>query len=58
MYVGSDDGLGPILLYLRSQWLAQSGEALRNFPIYLQRVKFYPEMAENEAIVDVFLPPA
>jgi len=55
-HVGSDDELGPILSYLSSQWLAQSGEALRNFPIYLQRVKFYPEVAEDEAIVDVFLP--
>jgi AraC family transcriptional regulator len=55
-HVGSDDGLGTVLRYLCSEWLAQSGETLRDFPIYLQRVKFYPEVAENEAIVDVFLP--
>jgi hypothetical protein len=29
---------------------------LRDFPIYLQRVKFFPDVPENEAITDVFLP--
>jgi AraC family transcriptional regulator len=55
-YVGSDDALGAALEYLRGEWLAQSGERLRDFPQYLQRVRFFPEVPPHEAIVDVFLP--
>lgn len=55
-HVGSDDGLGRTVSYLYSDWLAQSGEELRDFPMYFQRVKFFPDVPEHEAITDVFLP--
>ncbi len=55
-HIGSDDTLGATISYLYSAWLPQSGEELRDFPMYLQRVKFFPDAAENEAITDVFLP--
>lgn len=55
-HVGADDALGETVRYLRTEWFPQSGEALRDFPIYCQRVKFFPDVPENEAITDVFLP--
>jgi AraC family transcriptional regulator len=55
-HIGSDDTLGETIRFLYAAWLPQSGEALRDFPIYLQRVKFFPDVPENEAITDVFLP--
>ena len=55
-HIGCDDTLGHTVAYLYSQWLPQSGEELRDFPLYLQRVKFFPDVSENEAVTDVFLP--
>jgi AraC family transcriptional regulator len=55
-HVGTDDTLGESLRYLYSTWLPASGEEPRDFPLYLQRVRFFPDVHENEAIVDVFLP--
>lgn len=55
-HIGSDDTLVSSVKFLYAQWLPQSGEDLRDFPIYLQRVKFYPDVPEDEAIVDIFVP--
>jgi AraC family transcriptional regulator len=54
--VGSDDGLGAALLYLYRTWLPESGEEPRDFPPFVQRVTFFPDVPENEAIHDVFMP--
>jgi AraC family transcriptional regulator len=54
--VGSDDNLRAPAHYLYSQWLPQSGEVLRDFPLFFQRVRFFPDVAEPEAVTDVFLP--
>jgi AraC family transcriptional regulator len=55
-HVGSDDGLGAALAFLYAEWLPQSGEEPRDFPLYCQRVTFFPDVPENEAITDIFLP--
>ena len=55
-HVGSDDNLGEALKFLYTGWLPQSGEELRDFPPYVQRVKFFPEVPEHAAITDAFLP--
>lgn len=55
-YTGADDGLRDVVGYLYAQWLPQSGEELRDFPIYCQRIKFFPDVPENEAVIDIFLP--
>lgn len=55
-HAGSDDTLVDTVKYLYAEWLPQSGEELRDFPIIFQRVKFFPDVPENAAITDVFLP--
>lgn len=55
-HVGSDDNLREAVTYLYSVWLPQSGEEVRDFPLYFQRVSFFPDVAEYEAITDIFLP--
>jgi AraC family transcriptional regulator len=55
-HVGSDDGLGETLKYLYAEWLPASGEELRDFPLYAQRVTMFPDVPEHEAVTDVFLP--
>jgi AraC family transcriptional regulator len=52
-YIGTDDKVKFAIEYLVADWLPQSGEQPRNFPIYLQRISFFPE---NQAISDIFLP--
>lgn len=55
-HVGSDDRLPQSISYLYAEWLPQSGEELRDVPLFVQRVTLFPDVPENEAIVDVFLP--
>lgn len=37
-------------------WLPASGETLRDFPLFVERVSFFPDVAEHEAITDIYLP--
>lgn len=55
-HVGSDATLGASIGFLYSGWLPESGEELRDFPVFLQRVRFFPDVPEHESIVDIFLP--
>jgi AraC family transcriptional regulator len=55
-HLGSEDTLGGTIRYLYSHWLPRSGAEPRDFPLFLQRVVFFPEVPEHEAITDVFLP--
>ncbi len=55
-HIGSDDLLGSNVAYLYSTWLPNSNEELRDFPVYWQRVKFFPDVPEREVITDIFLP--
>jgi len=54
--VGNTDDLEPAALFLYRDWLPESGEEAREFPLYCQRVSFFPEVPEHEAVADVFLP--
>jgi AraC family transcriptional regulator len=55
-HIGDDANLGSLITYLYSEWLTLSAEQARDFPIFLQRVSFFPDVPEHEAITDVFLP--
>jgi AraC family transcriptional regulator len=55
-HTGSDDTLPATVHLLYAEWLPQSGEELRDFPLFFQRVKFFPDVAESEAVTAVFLP--
>lgn len=55
-HIGSDDKLGFIANYLYSTWLDNHNEELRDFPLFFERVKFFPDVPENEAITDIYLP--
>jgi AraC family transcriptional regulator len=54
--VGSSDNLKPAVSFLYADWLPRSGAELRDFPIFVQRLSFFPEVPENEAVTDIFLP--
>jgi len=54
--MGSSDDLETPALYLYRDWLPASGEETRDFPIYCERVRFFPDVPEHEAITDLYLP--
>ncbi|MGE5493628.1 MAG: AraC family transcriptional regulator [Actinomycetota bacterium] len=54
--MGSSDDLRPAVSFLYAEWLPQSGEELRDFPVFVQRVRFFPDVPEHEAVTDIFLP--
>lgn len=43
-------------VYLYEVWLPNSGETLRNFPIFFHYVNVGPQIQEREMITDVYLP--
>lgn len=55
-HVGSEATIGETVRYLYGTWLPGSGEELRDFPLYFQRIRFFPDVPEHEAVTDVFLP--
>lgn len=54
--VGNTDNLEPAALFLYRDWLPESGEEAGDFPLYCQRLSFFPEVPEHEAIAELFLP--
>lgn len=55
-HVGSSDGLRDSISFLYREWLPESGREPRDYPLYCQRLSFFPAVAEHEAITDIFLP--
>lgn len=55
-HIGSDDSISLAVNYLYSEWLKNSSFEVRDFPIFFERVSFFPEVQENEMITDVYLP--
>lgn len=53
---GSEEMLEQAARYLYLEWLPQSGEELRDFPLFAQRIRFFPDVPEGEAVLDLFLP--
>lgn len=53
---GSEDGLAAAIRHLYTTWLPRSGAQPRDFPLFVQRLRFYPDVPEREAEVDIFLP--
>jgi AraC family transcriptional regulator len=55
-YTGADEHLAEAVRYLYAEWLPTSGEEPRDYPLFVQRVKFFPDVPENEAMCDIHLP--
>lgn len=55
-HVGSDEALGARLRWMLQHWLPASGESLRDGPILLQRLRFFPDVPAQQARTDILLP--
>lgn len=53
---GDADNLEAPALFLYRDWLPASGEETRDYPLFCQRISFYPDVAEHETVTDLFLP--
>src|SRR5690606_5612768 len=54
--VGGDDVLESCLSHLYGEWLPRSGESARDFPLFFERIAFFPDVPDHETITDIFLP--
>ena len=55
-HTGSDQHLAAVVHYLYSVWLEESGAELRDFPLFFERVSFFPDVPQHLAITDIYLP--
>ncbi|WP_373684309.1 GyrI-like domain-containing protein [Sphingomonas sp. R-74633] len=53
---GPGDDLRAPAHFLYADWLPRSGEELRDFPMFAERVKFFPDVPANEAVTEIYLP--
>jgi len=55
-HLGSHDSMKASIYYLYREWLPQSGESLRDFPLYFCYLNFISETPEHELATDIYLP--
>ncbi len=55
-HFGSHDRKLESIYFLYREWLPESGEDLRDFPLYFHYLKLMPETPEHELITDIYLP--
>ncbi|MDN3556931.1 AraC family transcriptional regulator [Halomonas maura] len=53
---GSHDRIADAAYYLYREWLPESGEELRDFPLFFHYRNLMPETPEHELVTDVCLP--
>jgi AraC family transcriptional regulator len=55
-HAGNEDSLRAAARWLASDWVRASGHGLRDDTLVFQRLAFFPDVPEREAITDVILP--
>ena len=55
-HLGSHDRLAESIYPLYREWLPQSGEDVRDFPLFFHYLNLFPEVAEHELVTDIYLP--
>jgi len=55
-HLGAHDRIGDCAYYLYRDWLPESGEELRDFPLYFRYLNLMPDTPEHELVTDVYLP--
>lgn len=54
-HIGPYDQMDDKIRYMYSTWLPESGELLRDFPVFFQYMTLFPEVPEQELITDIYL---
>lgn len=53
---GPWDHLEAPIRYLYNQWIADNNIELDDYPLFVERVNLYPEVADHQLITDIYLP--
>ncbi|ABE55769.1 transcription activator, effector binding [Shewanella denitrificans OS217] len=54
-HTGNEASLGEAINDLYGQWLVNSGEPLADFPLVLERVTQFPDVAQHKAVTHIYL---
>ena len=55
-HVGAHHNIGDTAYYLYREWLPNSGEELRDFPLFFHYLNLIPDTPEHELLTDIHLP--
>ncbi len=55
-HLGSHDKIGESAYYLYREWLPESGEELRDCPLFFHYLNLMPETPEHHLVTDIYLP--
>lgn len=55
-HTGSDEQLSAAVQYLYTSWLEQAGAELRDFPLFFERISFFPDVPQHLGVTDIYLP--
>lgn len=55
-HLGSHERIGESIYPLYREWLPESGEELRDFPLFFNYLNLVPDVAEHELVTDIYLP--
>lgn len=53
---GSEQQLRSAIDYLYQDWIGKSEHKIADRPLFLERIHFFPDVKEHEAITDIYLP--
>lgn len=55
-HLGSHERIAESIYPLYREWLPESGEELRDYPLFFHYLNLLPEVAEHELVTDIYLP--
>jgi len=55
-HLGAHDRINETAYYLYREWLPDSGESVRDFPLFFHYLNLLPDTPEHELVTDVYLP--
>lgn len=55
-HLGSHERIGESIYPLYREWLPESGEEPRDFPLFFHYLNLIPVAAEHELVTDIYLP--
>lgn len=55
-HCGAHNRIGESIYPLYREWLPQSGEELRDYPLFFHYINLIPDTSENDLITDIYLP--
>ncbi|MBC8954234.1 GyrI-like domain-containing protein [Xenorhabdus sp. PB62.4] len=55
-HIGPDEEITTLVNYLYTRWLSENNQEVRDFPLFFERVKLFPNVPETETVTDIYLP--